>query len=281
MAYTDTWNAAFEASPADADVVAEGAERIRDTRLGIRERMAHDHYFAIAGTDADHGEHNFCTFREQISDPTTGADKGALYTKDNGGATDLYFRNDASTVIQLSAGGGYPSVPIGEIILFEKDTAVSGYTLKTDKDDMVAYVTKGSGAGGESGGSDKTGGTWTVGGITVDGHTHTGPSHTHTGPSHNHQWYNHTAAGSDDQTYNSGGSGVTLPVVAKDADDWKVRVTSVVEIFGLNDSYTDNDGTGNTGASGTGSTGAASSSSTTSDATWRPSGRNFTRQERA
>ena len=59
MAYTDTWNAAFEALPADANDIDEGADRIRDSKLAIRERMEKDHYMAIAGTDADHGEHKW------------------------------------------------------------------------------------------------------------------------------------------------------------------------------------------------------------------------------
>ena len=49
------------------------------------------------------------------------------------------------------------AVPAGEVILFEKDTAVVGYTLKTDVDDGLVYVTKGSVAGGEAGGAAEAG----------------------------------------------------------------------------------------------------------------------------
>jgi len=54
-----------------------------------------------------------------------------------------------------------PSVPIGGIVLFESNVALAGYTLLTDFDDGVVYITSGSVAGGETGGTDKTGGTWT------------------------------------------------------------------------------------------------------------------------
>jgi hypothetical protein len=54
----------------------------------------------------------------------------------------------------------YASIPAGEIFLFEKDTAVTGYTLLTGVDDALVYITEGS-PGGEAGGSYKSGGTWT------------------------------------------------------------------------------------------------------------------------
>lgn len=64
----------------------------------------------------------------------------------------------------------YQSVPSGKTVLFEKDTAVLGYTVETGFDDGVVYITKGSAAGGETGGTNVSGGTWTQ------------PSHDHGGP---------------------------------------------------------------------------------------------------
>lgn len=54
----------------------------------------------------------------------------------------------------------YQSVPTGKTVLFEKDTAVTGYTMETDHDDGIVYITEGS-PGGETGGTNKSGGTWT------------------------------------------------------------------------------------------------------------------------
>jgi hypothetical protein len=87
-------------------------------------------------------------------------------------------------IVSATDGGlTNPTIPIGETILFEKDTAVFGYTLKIDFDDGVIYITKGSGAGGEAGGSNKAGGTWT------QNHYHATRNHTLTiaeMPSHDH-----------------------------------------------------------------------------------------------
>ncbi len=69
----------------------------------------------------------------------------------------------------------YQSVPSTKTVIFEKDTAVTGYTLETGHDDGIAYITKGSAAGGETGGANYTGGTW-----TQPGHDHGGSS-TYTG----------------------------------------------------------------------------------------------------
>lgn len=99
----------------------------------------------------------------------------------------------------FQSGGTYsslPSVPKNEIVLFEKDTVVLGYTLLSDVDDEVIYITKGSAAGGTAGGTDR--GSWT---LTTSNHTHSGGSHTHTTgdctltisqiPSHTHTYSLH------------------------------------------------------------------------------------------
>jgi hypothetical protein len=67
-----------------------------------------------------------------------------------------YYGNDSQWVEISSA---VTDIPSGETILFEKDTVVTGYTLETDFDDGVVYVT--------SGGQPGDTGTWTF------------PSHSH------------------------------------------------------------------------------------------------------
>lgn len=45
MAFTDTWNSAFESVPADTEAVSQGAERIRDLKVAISERMSVAHFW--------------------------------------------------------------------------------------------------------------------------------------------------------------------------------------------------------------------------------------------
>jgi hypothetical protein len=172
MAHTNTWNAANEASPADSDNVSDGAGKIRTLKLDIRERIAKDHYMAIAGTDADHGEHSKITLQAPLgADPANVAEKGFLYTKDVSAKVELFWEDEDGNVIQLTTAGimNDRDVPTGEIILFEKDTVVTGYTLKTDYDDMAVFITKGSVAGGKYGGVSWYAGNVSTG--TADGDT--------------------------------------------------------------------------------------------------------------
>lgn len=104
MSYTDTWNAAFEALPADANNISEGADRIRDLKLAIRERIAKDHYMDVAGTDADHGEHSKVTLRTGAA-PSAVANKGIIYAKDVGGKAELFYIDEDSHEVQLTSAG--------------------------------------------------------------------------------------------------------------------------------------------------------------------------------
>lgn len=89
MAYTDTWNAAFEAVPAAGDNVSDGAEVIRDLKTAIRERVALEHYFDVAGTDADHGKHILNGF--QASQYAADAGSSDTYAVTLAPAPDAYF----------------------------------------------------------------------------------------------------------------------------------------------------------------------------------------------
>jgi hypothetical protein len=146
-----------------------------------------------------------------------------------------------------------PAIPVGEIILFEKDTAVFGYDLLTDVDDVSIMITKGSVAGGLPGGGDQ--GLW--------GHTH-GPGTLNA--DHNHFWYNYIGGGGDKSWqadgvtqagFNKGGSGDLGICTQADGD----------KFHGF-DFWTQN-----TSPAISGSTGAPLAS-------WRPKSRNFTRQQK-
>jgi hypothetical protein len=254
MAYSNTWDSTFESTPADTENISQGAERIRILKEAIRERMQKDHYWSPSGTDEDHGEHKHVTLREQASAPSVGSNKASLYIKSDG----LYLEKDDGTEIcivdfgidDLHNADKYEDIPSGEIILFEKDTAVTGYTLQTDVDDMLVYITKGYAAGGETGGDDKAGGTWTQ------------PTHTHNTPNH---WHDIPFGGAygDGNIYVDDNQhiGKTIHTAQQNGrvngGSWYV---ASYRTYG-------NDGAGTTSASRTANT-------------WRPAGRNFTRQKR-
>lgn len=105
MAYTHTWNAAYEAEPAAGDPVSGGDDAMRSIKLDVRERLSKDHYFEVAGTDADHGEHVKVTLRVG-SAPAAVADKGMLYAKDVSSVAQLFYRDENGVEYQLTGIGG-------------------------------------------------------------------------------------------------------------------------------------------------------------------------------
>lgn len=186
-----------------------------------------------------------------------------------------------------SAYHSEPSVPINEIILFEKNTSVVGYSLQTDVDDQVVYITKGSVAGGETGGTTKSGSTW-----TQPNHSHTiaydGSSHVHTvydDGSHNHKWKDYVGA-NDERTWSVSGTDINLNSGSTGLNSQGIIVTDSGGTPRTIDAdfYTDVDGLhdhgGETGLSDDLHNHGGSTSSTATVNTWRPLGRNFTRQKR-
>lgn len=101
--FTDTWNAPFEAIPPDTvEPAAQGASRIRTLKLAVRERLAVDH--SIAG-DSHDGKHKKVTLMVLAVDPTLDAGDGAVYTKDVSGVKELFWKDSAGAVYQLTRAG--------------------------------------------------------------------------------------------------------------------------------------------------------------------------------
>ena len=100
--FTRTWNAAYEQSPADTDDASEGAQRIREVKTDTQERLVIDHSWAGDGSD---GAHKKLTLLEQAADPATVANQGFLYTKDDSGDTELYYKDAGGTVMKITQNG--------------------------------------------------------------------------------------------------------------------------------------------------------------------------------
>jgi hypothetical protein len=143
------------------------------------------------------------------------------------------------------------SIPSGAIILFESDVAITGYSLLTTYDDGLVYITKGSGAAGESGATNKLGSTWSQ------------PSHQHTGPNHQHDLSGHTHTFAGITEFEGYGSGTNRSSGGTNSHRHDFSGTTDAPDINL------------TSFSGTGLTGVSATVNT-----WRPQGRNFTRQQK-
>jgi len=269
MAHTQTWNASYETVPADGDSMSEGAQRIRNLKRDIRERIATDHYMDVAGTDADHGEHSKVTFQSPLgADPAPGTNKGALYTKDVSSKAELHFEDEDANVIQITSSGSLSYLPAGVMFPYGGSSAPTGYLLcdgsavsRTTYATLFAAISTTYGVGNGSTtfnvpdlqgnyprGKDADSLGDTGGAASVDvSHSHTVDSHAHTGPSHTHNttlpeggWTDGGLAGSDERNM---AVGTFLSVAAR----------ILVSAAG---------GTGNTGAAtpGTDSQGSAAQS---------------------
>lgn len=172
---------------------------------------------------------------------------------------EMYFGSSSQWIGLESATNS--AVPAGSIILFESNTAINGYTLLTTDDDSVVYITKGSVAGGETGGTAKSGGTWTY------GHNHTYSDST---GSHNHQWYN--LSGNIGYSWESDG---TTQKNTNPSSDSNFGILSEAED---DEALVSSFWTNNNTVSISGTTDA--DAGTLASGTWRPKGRNFTRQQR-
>lgn len=115
--FTRTWDASYEALPADVDIARDGAGRIRQIKLDTRERLGVDH--SLAG-DANDGAHKKVTLLEQAADPSLAANTGYIYTKDVAGVTEAFYRDSAGAVTQLTTAGKVDvpqALPVGSVYI--------------------------------------------------------------------------------------------------------------------------------------------------------------------
>lgn len=142
MAFSRTWNAAYEAQPADTENISLGAGRIRDLKSDLQERLEIDHSHA---GDADDGKHKQVTFLVPLgADPANIADHGFLYTKDVNSKVELFWEDEDGSVLQITSAGAltnpmnlpvvtktadYPIVTGDKGKLFELDANAGDLTI--------------------------------------------------------------------------------------------------------------------------------------------------------
>ena len=176
--FTRTWNASYEATPADNTAASAGAARIRDLKTDISERQKVDHSYA---GDANDGAHKKVTLLEQASDPTSAANTGFVYSKDVAGATELFYEDAAGNVIQLTAAGAVnkEAFPSGTKMLFQQTAAPTGWTKDVAINDSAIRIVSGTaGSGGADVfstvfGASKATASHTLTEAEIPAHTHT------------------------------------------------------------------------------------------------------------
>lgn len=101
--FIETWNAAYEADPADTDQAKLYANELRAHKVNIRERIAVDHNIDGNGED---GTHLRVSLDPQGSDPVKEAsDHGQLFAKVALSRTELHYKDDTNAALQITAGG--------------------------------------------------------------------------------------------------------------------------------------------------------------------------------
>lgn len=107
MAHSNTWDAAFNASPGGSTKLSQSDDAQRAAKAAIQERIALEHYFDMAGDNDQHGEHKKGSARayyidESTSDPTVKPDGSTaldadddqgrlLIIDDDSGDSDVYY----------------------------------------------------------------------------------------------------------------------------------------------------------------------------------------------
>jgi hypothetical protein len=174
---------------------------------------------------------------------------------------EMFFASSSDWVQLISSTNVITEIPSNSIILFESNTQITGWTLLTDQDDDVVYITKGSVAGGETGGTAKSGGTYTY------SHNHT---YTNSTGTHNHKYYQASGNG-----YTWDPDGVTQYYMdsyhASSQNGFQIEASDDEGL--TRDAYTQNQ---TISISGT----VDADAGNLALGTWRPKGRNFTRQQK-
>lgn len=156
-----------ESQPADTGIVSQFPADERSNRDIIESWLAVDHDTS--------GEHKQSVYPELGADPASQSNKGIVYTKDVSALTELFYRDSAGTIIQLTkAGQPAGAIPAGTTMFFGQAAAPTGWTQNVTWNDRVLRVVSGAGAG--------TSGSWTISGLDADSHVLTiteMPSHTH------------------------------------------------------------------------------------------------------
>lgn len=174
MAFVKTHD---EASPAGTDNLSSGDDAIRNLSYEYRERGAVDHNaFATESGETNVWCHKKVSCIVSAADPTTEATLGYLYLKTISSNLELFFKDGAGNVLQMTSAGslvGTTAFRSGDFILSETTAARSGWSdMSATYEDK--FIRLSSGTALDTGGADTH--THTAGSYAAANHTHTVPA---------------------------------------------------------------------------------------------------------
>jgi hypothetical protein len=107
-AFNVDWDDDFEASPADSDLALEGAERFRELKEAIRERLAEEHNYSEVGAGTDDGTHKEGSARIWVQDDepeeTPGGqsiDDGSIWLETDENILWIYDADDEEAWVKI------------------------------------------------------------------------------------------------------------------------------------------------------------------------------------
>ena len=153
-----TWDATFEASPADTDEIKYGAGKIRELKSAVSERLEVEHSMTTGKHLPGKTSALYTGTTAEIT-ALTGMAEGAIAYDETLGKLKIYT-DGAWTALALGA------FPAGTKMLFYQDVAPTGWTIENTLNDKLVFITKGSAAGGQTGGAVHSTGSWTISGYS-------------------------------------------------------------------------------------------------------------------
>ena len=165
--------------PAGSDLVPDVDDEIRTNNDALETALNLEHDFSTGGGQT--GKHKFPV--GTTANRPAASIAGRIYLNTETNSIERDTGTDWVDIINSWASANNAVFPSGTQMVFYQDTAPPGWTIQDTLNDKLLMVTKGSAAGGRTGGTSS--GSWTItgGSVTVAGHTLTiaeMPSHTHT-----------------------------------------------------------------------------------------------------
>lgn len=120
-------------APADTQVVADYPADERGNRQVIEDLIAQDHAEGASYTNAQAGKHLQVSLLQRGSDPTVPADEGAVYVKDVSGNNEVFWKDEAGNVIQVTSLGTLR----GELVALQKGNKATRDGISSPHEGMM------------------------------------------------------------------------------------------------------------------------------------------------